>query len=140
MLKNILGVIAGFFAGGLFVTIFEWLGHQLYPVPATVDPGNLSSVAEYIRSAPLGALLSVLLAQSMGSFVGGLVTGWMTGRKRGAILIYGLLALFMAGLNAFLVPHPTWFVIISLVLPFPLALLGSNCSNFTRTSKNGNSN
>jgi hypothetical protein len=128
MVRNILGVIAGFITGGIFVTLFEWIGHQIYPIPANINPSDMASLGEYVKNAPLGALISVIVAQSMGSFFGGLVTGLITIAKNVTAWIYAVLALIMAGLNAFLIPHPVWFVVISLLLPIPLALLGSRVS------------
>jgi hypothetical protein len=31
----------------------------------------------------------------------------------------------MAALNVYFIPHPAWFVVLSLLLPIPLALLGN---------------
>ncbi len=31
MVRNILGVIAGFIVGGIFVNLFQWVGHQIFP-------------------------------------------------------------------------------------------------------------
>lgn len=135
MVRNILGVIVGFFVGGIFVTGFQWIGHQIYPIPANINQSDMASLAEYVKTAPLGALVAVLVAQSLGSFVGGLVTGLIAIAKNTTAIIYGVLALIMAGLNAFLIPHPIWFVVVSLLLPIPLAVLGSRvASSFTKSN------
>lgn len=125
MVRNILGVIAGFIVGGIFVNLFQWVGHQIFPIPANINQSDLASLGEYTKTAPLGALVAVIVAQTLGSFFGGLVTGLIAIAKNTTAWIYGVLALLMAGLNAFLLPHPIWFVVVSLLLPIPLALLGS---------------
>lgn len=101
----------------------EAIGHQIYPIPPEVDATDLDQLALYIKSAPIGALVFVLLAQSAGSVVGGSVCGFL-GRGSSMILslIYGVLALCMASLNLILIPHPIWMVVLSLVLPIPLAV------------------
>jgi hypothetical protein len=125
MVRNILGVIAGFFVGGIFVFLLEWIGHQVYPLPAGVDMTNTAAIVEYMKTAPLGAFLAVLVAQSAGSLFGGLITGLITIAKNTCAIIYGVLALIMAAINVFMIPSPIWFSVLALLLPIPLALLGS---------------
>ncbi len=125
MLRNILAVIAGFIGGGVFVFAVEAIGHQVYPIPQGLDVSNPEAIANYISTAPLGAILFVLLAQSAGSFFGGLITGLIAKAKMICAAIYGCLALMMAGINAYLIPHPNWFLVLSLLLPIPLALTGA---------------
>ncbi len=126
MIRNIVAVVVAFFIGGLWVFGIEVIGHRVFPLPAGMDKNNVKQVAEYVKTAPLGALLFVLLAQSAGSFMGGLVT-WMLGGSRQTLLalIYGSLALMMAAITMYLVEHPVWMTVLALVLPIPLSLLGS---------------
>lgn len=133
MVRNIVAVIGGFVGGGIFVFLLESIGHQVYPVPEGLDISKPDAIAEYVSKAPVGAILFVLLAQSAGSFFGGLITGLIAIAKVPTAIIYGFLGLAMAGLNAYLIPHPLWFLVPSLLLPIPLALLGSNCSKYFRT-------
>jgi hypothetical protein len=128
MLRNILAVIAGFLGGGIFVFVFESIGHWVYPIPVGLDVSNPDAIADYVSKAPVGAILSVLIAQSAGSFFGGLITGLIAVAKTPTAIIYGALALMMAGLNALMIAHPVWFLVPSLLLPIPLSLLGSRCS------------
>jgi hypothetical protein len=125
MVRNILAVIAAFIGGGIFVFVVEAIGHQFFPPPTGLDFAKPETVAEYAKNAPVGALLFVLLAQSSGSFFGGLISGLIAVSKNTTAIIYGVLALAMAALNAFLIPHPIWFLIPSLLLPIPLSLLGT---------------
>lgn len=135
MIRNILAVIAAFIGGGIFVFIVEAVGHQIYPPPTGLDFAKPETVAEYAKNAPLGALIFVLLAQSAGSFFGGLITGLIAAAKTPTAIIYGVLALAMAALNAFLIPHPIWFLVVSFVLPIPLSLLGSRVAGtFVKSS------
>jgi hypothetical protein len=124
--RNILAVAAAFVVGGICVFGLEWIGQQIYPLPEGVDPSNQQQLNDYLKQAPAGALLMVLLAQCAGSFVGGVVTGWLGCSRLFQLgLIYGCLALLMAALNVYFIPHPAWFVVLSLLLPIPLALLGN---------------
>lgn len=132
MVRNIIAVIVGFVVGGIAVFLVESIGHQVYPIPAGLDLSKPEAIAEYVSKAPIGAILFVLIAQSAGSFIGGLITGLIAVAKAPTAIIYGVLALAMAGLNAFLIPHPVWFLVPSLLLPIPLALFGSRCSGLLR--------
>ena len=124
--RNILAVVAAFVVGGICVFGLEFLGQRFYPLPEGVDPNNMDQLKEYIKQAPAGALGMVLLAQSAGSLVGGIVTGWLGCSRLFLLgLIYGCLALLMAAINVYLIPHPVWFTVLSLVLPIPLALFGT---------------
>lgn len=126
MVRNILAVVAGFIVGGLFVFAFEAIGHMIYPLPPGLDSSKPEMIAEYVRTAPIGAIMSVLAAQSAGSFFGGLVTGLIAvSRKQMVAVIYGVLALIMALINMIMISHPVWFMVLSVLLPIPLALLGS---------------
>jgi lysozyme family protein len=89
------------------------------------DQSNMQAISDYVRTAPVGAILAVLIAQCAGSFVGGLVTGLIAQAKRTTALIYGALALLMAGITMLLIWHPWWFNALSFCLPIPLSLLGS---------------
>jgi MFS family permease len=119
-MRKVLAVIAAFFGGGVVVMLVQALGHSIYPPPADQ---SLPSLNEYMKTAPVGALAFVLGAQSAGSLVGGLIAG-LIGKSNLPIMIYAVLALIMAALNAFLISHPIWFTALSLILPIPLAFIG----------------
>lgn len=124
MVKSILTVIAAFILGGIAVFCFETVGHSVYPIPKDLDTTNYEQLGAYVKTAPLGALLFVLLAQSAGSTVGGAVCGFF-GHSRATLLsiIYGVLALVMASLNLIMIPHPMWMIIASIALPIPLSVI-----------------
>ncbi|XZE20522.1 hypothetical protein SH449x_000396 [Pirellulaceae bacterium SH449] len=136
MFRNILAIILAFFIGGLCVLTLETVGHRIYPVPSELDANDMEQVAQYVSSAPVGALLFVLLAQSAGSFAGGLVTAIVGGSRLWLLaIIYGVLALLMAGLNVILIPHPLWMTTLALVLPIPLSLLGSRAGQLLKPQR-----
>lgn len=136
MLRNVLAVLAAFFVGGLCVFAVEMIGHRVYPLPEGVDPNDMKQIADYIKTAPPGSILFVLLAQSTGSFVGGVVTGLISRvNKTTTAIFYGVLGLIMAGLNLALIPHPLWFAVLSILLPIPLAILGSRLASKSVSSE-----
>src|SRR5215204_2219749 len=127
MVRNILAVIVAFIGGGIFVFSVEAIGHVVYPLPAGLDMSKPDTIAEYVKNAPIGAILFVLLAQSAGSLGGGFIAGLISrGNRQRVAIIYSVLALLMACLNLWLIPHPLWFIALSIALPVPLALVGSH--------------
>lgn len=119
-MRTVLAVIAAFIGGGICVFVTEAIGHAIFPPPADT---SLDALNAYMKTAPLGAFLFVLLSQSVGAFVGGLIAG-LIGKSNLPVLIYGVLALAMAVLNIVLVTHPIWFIAVALILPIPLAIAG----------------
>lgn len=136
MVRNILAVILAFLGGGVCVLTLETFGHRLYPLPEGLDTNDLEQIAQYVSTAPIGALLFVLLAQSAGSFAGGMITAIVGGSRLWLLaFIYGVVALFMAGLNVILIPHPIWMMTMALVLPIPLAVLGSRAGQLLKPQR-----
>jgi hypothetical protein len=126
MIRNVIAVVTAFIIGGIFVFAIEAIGHRVYPLPEGFDTSDFAKIADYIKTAPIGAIAFVLLAQSFGSFVGGFVSGLIAkSNKRLIAIIYGVLALIMASINLVMIPHPLWFMVLSIALPIPLSLLGS---------------
>ncbi|MDX1984226.1 MAG: hypothetical protein SFV51_28380 [Bryobacteraceae bacterium] len=126
MLRTVLASLAGILAGGLVVGVVETAGHMIFPPPAGVDVSNTESLAALMSQIPVGAKLLVVLAWALGS----LAAGWVAAKiSRGAPLLPALIA--GAGLLAggaytlFTIPHPLWMMAAGLLLPLPMAWLGS---------------
>lgn len=123
-LKRVLAVVAGLVVGMITLGLVEGLGHLIFPPPEGLDMTNMEVVAEYLKTAPIGAILWVMLAWIIGSFVGGAVAT-MIGKEFGrmpAYIVGGVLTL-SGILNLVMVPHPSWFWMAILVF-IPSALVG----------------
>jgi len=128
MFRNILAVVLGLLAGGLFNMALVSLNQILYPFPASVDPHNLDSLRAHIQAHgwPLGALLIVLVAHAGGSFVSGLVLGLIARRPWYlAATILGVLWLCGGVAALSMIPGPLWFAVADVLLYVPAALLGA---------------
>lgn len=125
MLRNILAVIAGLVAGIIVISIVEFLGHGVYPLPTDIDPTDEAAMQEVMMKAPVGALLLVIVAYVFGSFAGGLVASWLSRSTpmRNAIIV-GILLLVAGVVNVFMIPHPVWYLVLSLAVYLPFAYLG----------------
>ncbi|MCI4669607.1 MAG: hypothetical protein MRZ79_15845 [Bacteroidia bacterium] len=152
-LRNILGLIVGLIIAFGTIMLIEGLGHQIFPPSEEIlaAQGKLSkldpqdregrkeamdamqqAMADYLESAPFGAVEIILLAWLLAALFGSFVATTLTASHK---LRYGLsiggAVLLMTILNFVMIPyHPIW-VILLVVLLIPLfAWLGAKASLF----------
>ena len=96
----------------ILVQGIEMLSHMIYPVPEDMDFADSERVRVFMSTLPVGAILSIGLAWSIGAFGGTLVGAWIATAKP---LVYAIVVggLVLAGAVAMLIllPHPWWFTI-----------------------------
>lgn len=122
MIRSILSVIVGVLAGTVTIFLLEMAGHRLYPPPPGLDPTNVEAFEALIASAPVGMLLSVLVAWAGGAFVGGFVAALLSERRR---VLHGLavggIQTLLAVAQLSMIPHPLWFTVLGLSIFLPIA-------------------
>lgn len=124
-MKNFLSVVAGLLTGLLLIFVIEYISHKMYPQPPGFDlsKADRETQAFFIRLMPTGAFLMVLLAYSLGAFSGGFVSAFISKKLKISLVVGGVLML--AGIaNFIMVPHPVWFVVVSLLTYGPFAFAG----------------
>lgn len=114
MLRRILAIILGGAAAFGIVALVETMGHSVYPLPDGFDFTNPAQVAEYIKQAPMGALLFVIGAWVLAVVIGGIIAAFVA-RKLMFVFIIGGLVLVAALVNLFMIPHPTWFTVTGVI-------------------------
>jgi len=123
--RTILAVILGVIAMSICVGAVEWIGHQLYPLPAGLDFKNPETLKGFIAQLPVAALLFVLAGWTLGSLVGGYIAARISRlHKRGAALSIGIAMVLLVIMNMLMIPHPLWISVLGVTLPVPFALLG----------------
>jgi hypothetical protein len=126
MLRSIAGVVSGIFAAFLVVLLLEVLGHAIYPPPPGInlhDPEALKTIIDHL---PLGAIAMVLFAWGVGSFVGAFDAAVIAGRARITHgMIVGGIVMSFAVVTMIMIPHPVWFMIVSVFVVLVPALLGA---------------
>lgn len=116
-LRIILAVVAGLVFG--FVVIFLIELFSPYQPPADLDINDKAKFGEWVKTLPLSAFFILLLAYFLGSVAG----GWLTNlialpTKYRPALVTGF-GLFVFGvMNLLMIPHPTWFAIVSSLVYF----------------------
>ncbi|MDZ7867934.1 MAG: hypothetical protein U5L02_01815 [Rheinheimera sp.] len=123
LLRTTLALLAGVVVTFFTISAIEQLGHILYRAPAGLDWQDSSAVSAYLKQLPVGALLLVLAGWLLGIFTGLTAATMLAGRCRGRFaLAIGSLVFVGALSNFYLLPHPLWLMVLSLIL-IPLVAL-----------------
>ena len=118
MLKRIAGVLAGIIVCGVVIFAIEWIGNQLFPSTAeAAAAGDLSQV-------PTGALVAVLVGWFVGPLLGGMLAAHIAERGWAAWIVAAFVLLGVV-LNASMMPHPTWMLVLGILLPIAAGWLAS---------------
>ena len=133
MVRRILAVVAGVAVAVTLVVLIQKFGHSLYPPPVNMDISDQEFLRDYVASLPWGPLAFVISSYVMATLVGGWVAAAIAGE---APMIYaGIVAVFvLAGSlsTVYLIPHPAWFTIASvlgiILAAMVAAYLASNVS------------
>ncbi|MBL4653953.1 MAG: hypothetical protein JKY53_13990 [Flavobacteriales bacterium] len=116
--RTILAVFAGLALGFVGIMVFEMIGHSIYPPPSVSDSATYKV---YFDSSPIGALLLVIVAHSLGAFAGGVTAIRVDKGKKLAGIIVGIFFVLatIADLSNMLmmnVTPPLWFVVLDPLL------------------------
>lgn len=117
LLRTTLALLAGVVVTFFTISAVEQLGHIFYRAPAGLDWQDSSAVSAYLKQLPAGALLLVLVGWLLGIFTGLTAATMLAGRCRGRFaLAIGSLVFLGAVSNFYLLPHPLWLMVLSLIL------------------------
>ena len=115
-LRSVIAGVAGVVTAFAVVAIGEAIGHAVYPLPEGMDFSDPVKVRELVASMPLGAFLFVLGSWIAATFAGGFVAGAIARAKAMPLaLVVGGLMMAACLANLFLIPHPTWFAVATVV-------------------------
>jgi len=117
VVRSILAVIVGMLAAFVLIALVQVIGMRAYPPPTGIEATSLESMRIAMARKPLGALLFVLLAYTVGSVTGGWVAAHFAPKARMTHAMIVAALLFGAGLmNLMTIPHPAWFWVASSVI------------------------
>ena len=119
--------IAGVIVAMVAIQLVEMLGHLVYPPPADIEFGDPGQVREFMSTLPVGSLLFVGAAWTIGTFLGTLAGALIAraGATPYAIVVGGIV-LAGAATMLMIIPHPWWFTIaapLSIIAAATLAVL-----------------
>jgi|SRR5262245_9117082 len=133
--RSIVSVVLGFLAGAIVVGLLEAAGHLMYPPPPDINLHNPEQLKAIIEKLPVGALIMVLVAWAGGSFAAGLIAALVAkNRKPTHALIVGCLQMLAGGITMLMIPHPTWFIVMSFLIVVPSAWIGAMFAGFMQQS------
>lgn len=128
MRYKFLAVALGLLAGIVLIVIMEGISSMIYPLPSDIDPSDTEAINAFMKNeASLEMYLIVLLGYLLGAFAGGFTASWFeklpTFRLKAALITGGILMAFGL-MNLFMIYHPVWFWISSLLVYLPAAWAG----------------
>ncbi len=122
--RGLLGVTGGLILGVLCIVGFELVASLVYPYPAGFDANDHAAMSEYIRTLPIAALILVLSGYLVGTFTGSW-TATKIGRSTIPGYVVGVLLLCAGISNMLMLPHPTWFWIVAIVIFIAMTTVGT---------------
>lgn len=134
ILRNILAVIAGVFAGGAVNMGLILLGASLLPPPAGVDVQDVASINAHIGEYSIAQLLSPFLAHALGTLMGAFVAAKLAAsRKMALAMVIGGMNLLGGIMGVRMIPAaPLWFDVLDLGFAYlPMAWLGGRLGSGT---------
>ncbi|TNF23728.1 MAG: hypothetical protein EP314_08870 [Bacteroidetes bacterium] len=130
-LRNILAVVAGIIAGWIANMGIIMLSSSIIPPPQGVDPSNMESIKASMHLFEAKHFIMPFLAHAAGSFLGALVAATIavSNKMRFAIGM-GLFTMIGGVMAAFMIPAPSWFIALDLVVAYiPMALLAGKIAS-----------
>ncbi len=113
-MRKAAGLIVGVAMAIGLIAAVQVVGHAVYPPPADIDFGNAEDAKRMLASAPPGSLLFVVGAYATGVFGGGLISVLIAREKPGLFAwAIGGFVLTGAIINMYAIPHPLWFMIVT---------------------------
>lgn len=125
-MRSILSIAAGVVVGILAVFFIERINLSLYPLPVDLNIESKEELTSYMRSLPHSAFVLVIIAHVVGGFLSSFIAGMVARSKRMRIgLIAGIFLLIFAIVNSLNVFHPTYILVIVIVLTAVGGLFGA---------------
>ena len=125
ILRNIFAVLVGIILGGFVNMGIIMVSGSVIPPPEGVDMTTTEGLIAAANLLQPIHYLMPFLAHALGAFVGALIAGLIAAsHKMIFALSIGLVFLVGGIWMVFLVPAPTWFIVVDLVLAYiPMAYL-----------------
>jgi hypothetical protein len=125
MKRNILSVFVGLATAIITFLIAETINASLHPTPTSLDFKDNIAVKTFYENQPLSLWLLVLAGWIIGSLLCGLLIKIISKKdNRKLPIIAGIILTLSAVANFFSLPHPTWFIVVGLIVFIPSTLFG----------------
>jgi hypothetical protein len=108
-MKPFLATLIGIVGASMTMMGIESLGHAWYPINVVVGIKDLSEI-------PSGLYVTILVAHAVGLIVGLILAKLIDRETPYPIYIIAGFLFFGSVTNLFMIPHPTWFTILDLLI------------------------
>lgn len=121
MVRSVGAVLIGLVAAMFFIVGVEVFSSIVHPFPPGVDPTDYEVCKAHVARYPQWALLLGGLGWGLTTFLSSwLATRLGPGRHLAHGIVVGSILLALAVMNMSMLPYPTWFWALNLII-FPLA-------------------
>lgn len=126
ILRNTLAVVAGLIVGNIVNMGLITVSGSIIPPPEGLNPESIESLKEHMHLFEPKHFLMPFLAHALGSLAGAFVAALLANSyKLQLALFIGFLFLIGGVAMIFMVPSPTWFTALDLILAYlPMGWLG----------------
>jgi len=126
ILRNILAVIAGAFAGSIVNMAIVTVSGAIIPPPEGADITTMEGLQDSLHLFEPKHFIMPFLAHALGTLVGAWLAALIAAtRKMTVALVVGGLFLLGGIGNVLMLPSPVWFTVVDLVAAYiPMAYLG----------------
>jgi len=125
--RIILAVVVALIVAFAIITIVEMLGATVVLPPSSEVLKDSTATRQYMMNLPTLAYVMVVIGWVLGAFAAGFIVTKMSRRESPGItlpIVVGALMTVGAIVNFVMLPHPTWFIIVGLLVFIPLSLFG----------------
>ncbi len=125
ILKNILAVISGWLVGSVINMGIIQIGHKLIPIEG-IDPNDMGELSAVMPTLEFEYFIFPFLAHAIGTLAGAVVAGFIAASHKMKFSL-GIGVLFLIGgvMVNYMLPGPTWFAVVDIVLAYiPMAWFG----------------
>jgi len=128
--KNILAVIIGLIIGSIINMGIVMISGSIIPPPNGADVTTMEGLKETIHLFQPKHFIFPFLAHAIGTFIGAIITALVAStHKIKLALLIGIFFLIGGIINTFMLPAPTWFITVDLLLAYiPMAWLAQKIS------------
>jgi len=127
MKRNILSVVFGLVTAVVTFLIVETINGALHPAPTKLDFNDSVAVKTFYENQHLSFWLLVLVGWIIGSILCGFLIKYISKSDNKKLpIIAGCILTLSAMANFFSLPHPTWFMVVGVLIFVPSTLLGHN--------------
>jgi hypothetical protein len=121
----VLAIVASLATMLVVVMVMDTLGHKIYPPPEGMTVNDKEMISNYLKTAPIQAILIIPIGWILGAFAGAFVGGTICKQKKRIIFFIVAIFTLLASLSQLLMIQHPWYFWVLVAFIFPGALLGS---------------